>query len=179
MSQSVLRLCNLYCMERAEKVKRLVLQGKSIRQIADTLGISTTTTQYWMRKMGVRTNYIPPERPYKCRCGEKDPEKFSKTKRFICTKCQASYNNTRIRQIKEDAVSYLGGKCVSCGFSGHRSAFDFHHINPKNKEGNFSISKHWVWKKLKKELDKCVLLCANCHRGVHSGDIKLQNKKLP
>ena len=48
-----------------------------------------------------------------------------------------------------------------------RNAFDFHHINPEEKEFNIS-SKYKSFKKLKIELEKCELLCAICHRKIHS-----------
>lgn len=72
--------------------------------------------------------------------------------------------------MKLKAVNYLGGKCAICGYDSCVEALEFHHINPEEKEfaisGKFNIS----WEKLKHELDKCQLLCANCHRELHSND---------
>jgi len=72
--------------------------------------------------------------------------------------------------MKLKAVNYLGGKCAVCGYDSCIEALEFHHINPEEKEfaisGKFNIS----WEKLKSELDKCQLLCANCHRELHSSD---------
>lgn len=58
-------------------------------------------------------------------------------------------------------------KCEKCGFN-HPAALDFHHTNPSEKEFSISQLKHFGSKeKLMKELEKCVVLCANCHRIHH------------
>ena len=69
--------------------------------------------------------------------------------------------------MKARAVEYLGGKCIDCGFTGHPIAFDFDHRDPHDKE--FKISGKYIfrWKELKKELNKCDLRCAICHRLRH------------
>jgi len=72
------------------------------------------------------------------------------------------------------AIDYKGGKCIVCGYNKCTWALEFHHIDPKEKE--FSISDKGYtrsWDKVKIELDKCVLLCANCHREVEAGFTQL------
>lgn len=71
--------------------------------------------------------------------------------------------------VKIRALSYLGNKCASCGYDRCMDAFDFHHVNPKSKEFaiNEGFCRHFAWERIKNELDKCVLLCANCHRELH------------
>lgn len=69
--------------------------------------------------------------------------------------------------LKERAIAYLGGKCQICGYDRCPAAFDFHHIDAREKD--FSISESLSWDRLRPELDKCVLLCATCHREVHNG----------
>ena len=73
------------------------------------------------------------------------------------------------RKLKLDCIAYRGGKCQSCNYSKCQAALDFHHRNPDEKE--FAICKKYGCRKLsekiKKELDKCDLLCANCHREEH------------
>lgn len=78
---------------------------------------------------------------------------------------------TRLRRlrIKIRAVEYLGGKCINCGFNKHIAALEFHHLDKEGKEFNISRSSHSVsWDKLKLELDKCIILCSNCHQIEHS-----------
>ena len=69
--------------------------------------------------------------------------------------------------LKERAIAYLGGKCQICGYDRCPAAFDFHHIDAREKD--FSISTSMNWERIQAELDKCSLLCANCHREVHNG----------
>lgn len=78
-------------------------------------------------------------------------------------------NKDRRYKLKDKAVQYKGGKCSSCGYNKYIGALEFHHRVPDNKDfeiSNRNISKKW--EVVKKELDKCDLLCANCHREVHS-----------
>lgn len=74
----------------------------------------------------------------------------------------------RRRDLRKRAVDYLGGQCCICGYDRCASAFDFHHVNPRDKD--FTISSRMTsWSRIKPELDKCTLLCSNCHREVHDG----------
>ncbi len=70
---------------------------------------------------------------------------------------------------KRLAIEYLGGKCRRCGLvTLIYTIYDFHHKDEKSKE--YQIAKYLGsrnWARLKRELDKCTLLCANCHRAIH------------
>ena len=74
----------------------------------------------------------------------------------------------RRKNIKEKAIAYKGGKCQICGYNKCMAALEFHHLNPNEKD--FQIANFYTrnWKDIKKELDKCILLCANCHREVEN-----------
>lgn len=71
------------------------------------------------------------------------------------------------------AVEYKGGKCSVCGYDRCADALEFHHLDPSQKDFGIS-SKGYTrsWDKVKEELDKCILVCSNCHREIHSGLIK-------
>lgn len=76
----------------------------------------------------------------------------------------------RRRILRQKAIEYKGGACVCCGYNKHPGVLDFHHIDPSNKE--FSIgTKGYTrsWEKVRAELDKCILVCANCHREIELG----------
>ena len=76
----------------------------------------------------------------------------------------------RRRKIKEMSIAYKGGKCQICGYSKYGGALDLHHVNPDTKE--FGIADKGYtrsWERIQKELDKCILVCANCHREVEGG----------
>lgn len=99
----------------------------------------------------------------------------------ICKLCGNKYNdyrnrsrcgscNTKIRRYrtKATAVKYLGKKCAHCGWQGNQAAFQFHHTDPHKKDfliGNVANRK---WEIVKQEIEKCILLCANCHMIHHS-----------
>lgn len=76
------------------------------------------------------------------------------------------------KKNREDTWEFLikskGGSCNRCNGVFHLSVYDFHHLDPKEKEigvskliGNVSMDD------LLKEVDKCILLCSNCHRITH------------
>lgn len=76
----------------------------------------------------------------------------------------------RRKVIKEKAMKYLGNRCFFCGYNRSYAALDFHHIDEGSKK--FGLSQDGLtrsWDKTKEELDKCILVCANCHREIHVG----------
>jgi hypothetical protein len=80
----------------------------------------------------------------------------------------------RRKRLRMMAREYLGGKCMICGYARCTDALDFHHRDPKEKE--FGLSDRGLtrsWEKTLKEIKKCVLICANCHREVHAGITQL------
>jgi len=70
---------------------------------------------------------------------------------------------------KRKAVEYMGGACQICGLKEDiLDIYDFHHKNPDEKEAIMSkLFGRKGWSSIKMELDKCILLCANCHRIEH------------
>jgi 5-methylcytosine-specific restriction endonuclease McrA len=70
------------------------------------------------------------------------------------------------RAMKRYGIEYLGGKCQRCGYNKCAGALSFHHKNPASKEYNFNDSTMSI-NTYKKELDKCNLLCMNCHMEEH------------
>lgn len=72
----------------------------------------------------------------------------------------------RRAKLKQMALDYMGKKCQICGYDKCSRALVFHHINPEEKDFNI-YSANCSWDKIKKELDKCILLCSNCHAEIH------------
>ena len=81
--------------------------------------------------------------------------------------CQNCYNQYKSIKNKEKYIEYKGGCCQKCGYNKSNSALVFHHLNPEKKEFGIASSKKSSWNKTKKELDKCLLLCQNCHMEEH------------
>ena len=80
----------------------------------------------------------------------------------------------RRKKVRDMALEYKGGACQICGYTKSKRALSFHHIDPSTKE--FGISYRGFtrsWEKTKAELDKCILLCMNCHMEIHDGISKL------
>ena len=87
---------------------------------------------------------------------------------YRCRKCASENVSLRRQKVKELLTEYKGGKCEICGYDKCIAALEFHHINSDEKE--FGIATSGSTKKLellKKEADKCLLLCCNCHRELH------------
>jgi len=78
----------------------------------------------------------------------------------------------RRRKIKLLAIEYKGGRCQVCGYNKYPGALDLHHVGKKS----FGIGDKGYtrsWERVKNELDKCILVCANCHREVEAGIVQL------
>lgn len=84
--------------------------------------------------------------------------------RFVCSKCNIIHVSKRRKQIKKMSVAYLGGKCEKCGYKKFVEVLEFHHKDPSVKSFTIASSQHIGWEKIRKELDKCQLLCSNCHK---------------
>ena len=90
-----------------------------------------------------------------------------------CGICKRKENKDISQGFKQKAVAYKGGKCLDCGIIHPFYVYDFHHRDPKEKDFELSLSfRKYAWADVCLELDKCDLLCANCHRTRH---FKLSN----
>jgi 5-methylcytosine-specific restriction endonuclease McrA len=84
----------------------------------------------------------------------------------------------RRRKIKLMAIEYKGGECQICGYKKYPGALDLHHISGQK---SFSIGDKGYtrsWERTKEELDKCILVCANCHRELEAGIMQLPKETL-
>lgn len=93
-----------------------------------------------------------------------------------------SYEYQKLRGLtrKLHLIELRGGCCEKCGYNKNLAALDFHHKDPNEKENGLDVRKlsnssmDWIMK----EFDKCLVLCANCHREEHSPDLIIENIKL-
>ena len=92
---------------------------------------------------------------------------YNKRSGHTKTKCNSCVVNTRRFSVKRKAREYLGNKCSVCGYDKCSEALEFHHKNPETKEFNISGFHCLSWEKIQEELDKCILVCSNCHREIH------------
>lgn len=77
--------------------------------------------------------------------------------------------NTRNRERKALAVERFGGVCHDCGGTFPQCVYEFHHLDPSKKDWNPSQSLTHSVERMWKELDKCIMLCSNCHKIRHWG----------
>jgi hypothetical protein len=83
-----------------------------------------------------------------------------------CASCQTNHRRARTKQL---AIEYAGGKCILCGYSRCVHVLVFHHPDPTQKEFPIASFLCCSLDTLRSEIDKCVLLCSNCHTEVHYG----------
>lgn len=107
--------------------------------------------------------------PKRCiRCGRKPPAvSFYRTNGLrYCKACANHLKWMRDVDLKKKAIQYKGGRCLRCGYTGHYAAFQFHHL--RDKEMTWNMMRNTGWERVRTELDKCQLLCANCHQIIHT-----------
>jgi len=108
----------------------------------------------------------------KCKREKEDEEFYVSGGRLsrYCKVCHGRHCIDRQRERKLQVIEYLGGQCRKCGIKATHSnfvIFDLHHMDPMTKEKTKTRVTNWGLEKLKREADKCILLCANCHRLEH------------
>ena len=105
----------------------------------------------------------------KCKnCNIEGEQNFYKTQRSYCKSCW----NKRSVQAQRDRVKQLkleyGGACTKCGYNKCFDALEFHHTDPTQKEFHLGEKRGASLAKLRAELDKCQLVCRNCHTEIHA-----------
>lgn len=81
-----------------------------------------------------------------------------------------------VKRRKRNLIKVFNSRCCLCGFNAFPEALEFHHVDPSAKSFGLTTSTTTVaLEKQLKEAKKCVLLCANCHRGVHYGYLTIPN----
>jgi len=99
------------------------------------------------------------------KCGRKyiyDKQKGNT--KSVCNSC-STYNSKQMK--RKMIIFYKGGKCGICGYDKCPEALDFHHVNSDEKQFDISCGNGCSWERLKKEIDKCILVCCRCHREIH------------
>lgn len=87
-----------------------------------------------------------------------------------CKSCFNKYCSERWINRKIKSIQYKGSKCIDCNLEYPLApyvVFDFHHLNPNEKDVDWTKLRLRSWSSITNELDKCVLLCSNCHRIRH------------
>lgn len=170
-------------MNKTQLEEMYITLAMSQRDIAKAENISQTTVRYYLLKYSIKRNTSnsdkpDPSRSKKCpSCNVVKPGSdfyWQSGKRARqgswCKSCMNSQVVRRQQDYKKQAVELKGGKCSVCGYSKYLGALEFHHLDPYKKDLNIAMitQSSKKFKQLTEELDKCVLLCANCHREEHA-----------
>jgi ribosomal protein L37E len=129
-----------------------------------------------------RTDYLSNYRVDKKQCivcGNPAQQNSNGVYRMFCKKHleQKRYKSKHTsRKNKNDAVFYKGGKCIRCGYNKSNAALDFHHVDKTQKDKNWSALRLKPLEQLKNELDKCELLCKNCHAVVDKEGVSITGR---
>lgn len=173
-----------------KRILELRKSGMSYSQISNEIGCSKATVSYHCKKNGIGGSIDSPDEKmienineyYKTHTLDETSNKFGlsrttvikyvENKRAILTdeERQAKkyeWIKSRRQRLKEKAVEYKGGCCEKCGYDKCSWALDFHHIDPSEKDFSFSQFSTRSWDNMKVEIDKCMMLCSNCHRELH------------
>jgi transposase-like protein len=167
----------------AARLRQLVAEDISIREMAKDLGVAYSTIRYWLKKLGLETNRSVRLKEGKAahsaglrraylRCPKHGRTAFlcRSDGGFRCAKCSTCAVSERRRRVKRQLVEEAGGECKLCGFDEHPAALQFHHLIPAGKA--FQLSDKGFTRGIggmRAEARKCALLCANCHALVEAG----------
>jgi transposase len=169
------------------QLEALLLEGLSIRAMAERLEVSYTTVRHWLARYelatprGRRLAETAPARAAGAETTEANCPVHGLTTfvrrgsdGFRCRLCRTDAVHRRRREIKQILVAEAGGSCVLCGYERAVSGLHFHHVDPAEK--SFALSRQGVTRSLasaRAEAAKCVLLCSNCHAEVEAGTAQL------
>ena len=167
-----------------ETLEKFLQQNLDATEIAKQLNCSRNKIIYWLNKFNLKTNrqesikndYLT---KFCSKCKKvKNKEDFYALKENklspYCIECKSNSSKKLRIDFKLELVLLKGGKCCICGYNKCIAALDFHHLDPSKKELSFNKSRLKLDQKIKDELDKCILVCSNCHREIHYNNLKIE-----
>jgi len=153
------------------RIQELVDSGMSAPKIAEEIGVAHHKVRYQIRKHKMISSFYKKKKESlkKCtRCGEENQDEFYNRQKITCKSCQILETSTNKRNRRKFILNTMGNQCEKCGYSKCAEALEVHHLDSKTKDENFTTVSSWSEEKILKEIKKCVLLCANCHREAHA-----------
>ena len=173
-----------------EKIIELRNQGKTYKEICKELNCAMSTVSYHckLNKMGGHSDRLSDEEKIELqklydeignlkKVAKLKGRAFETVKKYVIRKSKQKITKSEAvitwrKRTKLKLVEYKGGKCQICDYNKSLNALHFHHIDPNEKD--FQISgKSLSFDKLKSEVDKCILVCSNCHSEIHEGITKI------
>ncbi len=129
------------------------------------------TQRHFDKKRGTKRGDRPPTTCAFCGIPKPGHKKYC-NECFITYKDDIAAVNAKRRkdkrtELRNGILSLRGTECAICKYNKHPEALEFHHLNPLEKDKNVTSMGNRF--EMERELAKCVLICANCHRCVHAG----------
>lgn len=162
-----------------KELETLVNQKYTVAQLSEHFGKGKSTVRHWLKKYGLKTLGKAGAKPKskiidghkECtKCGIRKPlDAFRMRKdrpgtlQPHCKECCTNKTIENNQKHKTALVGYMGGECYDCGLKDDPKVYDFHHIEPEHKDFTIQENRGKSFVKLISELDKCVMLCSNCH----------------
>lgn len=167
-----------------KKLLDLIDEFSSVKRIANELNLGETTIRRILKQ-----NNLTLRKKQKVEIEKRAYTKSTKPKNKLSGNTHCPIHNVLLKEssgkvycnicvnrsvkqlrtnIKIEAVIYKGGKCERCSYDNCLSALEFHHLDPLEKDFSVSDFNSSNIDELKPELDKCILVCSNCHREIHS-----------
>ncbi len=176
--------------ELSQRVIELRLSGKSVSEVAKSIGVSKSTVSAILsrtpefeaqKKEQIKLSAEKRRKPPR----EKTGRSKSRGENSIDFVNQWRLNSRKAR--RQWLLSLFNNKCQACGYDRCFEALHFHHVDPSEKSIVLTTKNTLLIdpKKLLEEAKKCVLVCGNCHIEIHSGytdcpeQIDLSNAELP
>jgi hypothetical protein len=113
-------------------------------------------------------------------CKECQKEYFKEYYKNNKTKCIERAKKIKYNQLIIISQLKVEKGCYKCGYNKHSAALHFHHINKNDKKFEISSNIHLPLNLIQEEIEKCKVICANCHAEEHfkdSSKLELKNKK--
>lgn len=150
--------------KETEYLKENYSKNPEIWDIRENLNKSIKAIHHKAARLGIsRKNFSKRKKMRKSR-SLIDKDYYNKNKKEIYKR-----KKERIDKKRKELKMLLGGKCSICGYNKCINALEFHHDKGKKEEVLSILIKDYSKQKSLKEIRKCILLCANCHRELHAG----------
>jgi hypothetical protein len=93
----------------------------------------------------------------------------------LCIPCEENNRRVFVEGKRRILSEIFGDGCSICGYSRCSTALEFHHVDASVKEQTPSklINNYSTIERMLEEVNKCVLVCSNCHREIHAGLLKV------
>jgi len=164
----------------------LLQEYYSQRDIAKFFKVSQSTVKHYLKKFDLKTrkkkfkkNFKTVKKCIVCNMLLKNEAFYQKRIYSLSSYCKDCANKKSLKrqhkvghERKAFFVEQKGGKCQTCGYNKCQAALHFHHRNPQEKEMKLDVRllSNTSFDKLQNEINKCDLLCANCHTELHFPD---------